>query len=219
MLGRRAKAGVLVAAFLVWRSRGMKLISYYGRYYGSEAAPGTASGAPPSSASAFEVTMPEGAMPEGTASEQTTATGEAVAGFLAGRISVGPGIPTRGTPGSRSDGAPLPRRPRRWASPRRNRGPLRTQESGHCGGAAPDSRTGCGPAWRGARPRSDATGAVRPDGRPPCGPTRPLRPSARVLARGWEPTRKVVSCHRGSGLRPRCGSLPRAPCRRRAGAA
>ena len=34
---------------------------------------------------------------------------EAAAGFLPDRISIGPGILTRGTPGSRSDGAPRPR--------------------------------------------------------------------------------------------------------------
>ena len=76
------------------------LISYCDHYYGSEAAPGTASGAPSSSASAFEVTMLGGAMPEGTmleatASEQTTETGEAMAEFLAGRGSIGLGILTR----------------------------------------------------------------------------------------------------------------------------
>lgn len=76
MLGRRAKAGVLVAALLVLAVEGVLLIRYYDRYYGSDDASGTASGAPSSSASAFEATMPEGTMPEGTAPEQTTATGD-----------------------------------------------------------------------------------------------------------------------------------------------
>ncbi len=67
MLGRRAKAGVLVAALLVLAVEGVLHI----RYYGSDDASGTASGAPSSSASAFEATMPEGMAPE-----QTTATGD-----------------------------------------------------------------------------------------------------------------------------------------------
>jgi len=76
VLGRRAKAGVLVAALLVLAVEGVLLIRYYDRNYGSDDASGTASGAPSSSASAFEATMPEGTTPEGTAPEQTTATGD-----------------------------------------------------------------------------------------------------------------------------------------------
>jgi hypothetical protein len=82
VLGRHAKAGVLVVALLVLAVGGILLLRCYDRCCGPEAAPGTASGAPASSASAFEGTMPEGAMPggtilEATASEQTTATGAA----------------------------------------------------------------------------------------------------------------------------------------------
>lgn len=51
MFGRRAKAGVLVAALLVLAVEGVLLIRYYERYYGSDA--------PSSSAPAFEGTMPE----------------------------------------------------------------------------------------------------------------------------------------------------------------
>jgi len=121
VLGRRAKAGVLVAALLVLAVEGVLLVRYYDRYYGSDAASGTASGAPSSSALAFEVTMPEGATPEGTmleatASEQTTETGEAMAEFLAGRVSIGLGILTRGIPGSDSGGAPRLGHPRHQAS-------------------------------------------------------------------------------------------------------
>ena len=63
MFGRRAKAGVLVAALLVLAVEGVLLIRYYERYYGSDA--------PSSSAPAFEDTMPEGTMPE-----ETTASGD-----------------------------------------------------------------------------------------------------------------------------------------------
>ena len=76
MLGRRAKAGMLVAALLVLAVEGVLLIRYYDRYYGSDDASGNASGTPSGSAPAFEATMPEGTMPEGTAPEQTTATGD-----------------------------------------------------------------------------------------------------------------------------------------------
>ena len=76
MLGRSAKAGVLVAALLVLAVEGVLLVRYYDRYYGSDDASGTASGTPSGSAPAFEATMPEGTMPEGMAPEQTTATGD-----------------------------------------------------------------------------------------------------------------------------------------------
>jgi hypothetical protein len=76
VFGRRAKAGVLVAALLVLAVEGVLLVRYYDRYYGSDAASGTASGTPYSGAPSFGVTMPQGTMPEGTAPEQTTAAGD-----------------------------------------------------------------------------------------------------------------------------------------------
>jgi hypothetical protein len=75
VFGRRAKAGVLVAALLVLAVEGVLLVRYYDRYYGS-AASGTASGTPYSGAPSFGVTMLQGTMPEGTAPEQTTAAGD-----------------------------------------------------------------------------------------------------------------------------------------------
>jgi hypothetical protein len=60
VLGRHAKAGVLVVALLALAVGGILLIRCYDRFYGPDTAPGTASGAPASRASAFEGTMPEG---------------------------------------------------------------------------------------------------------------------------------------------------------------
>ncbi len=74
MLGRYTKAGVLVAALLVLAGEGVLLIRYYDRYYGSEAASGTAAASSPA---AFERTMPEKAMPEGTTPRGTASTGDA----------------------------------------------------------------------------------------------------------------------------------------------
>ena len=63
MLGRRAKAGVLVAALLIVAVEGVLLIRYYDRYYGSDA-PGIASSSAPTS---------EGTMLEGSILEETAA--------------------------------------------------------------------------------------------------------------------------------------------------
>ena len=71
MLGRNAKAGVLVAALLILAVEGVLLYRYYDRYYGNDAP-----GAPSSGAPAFEATMPEGTVPEGTALDRTTTMGQ-----------------------------------------------------------------------------------------------------------------------------------------------
>ena len=65
MLGRRAKAGIIIAVLSVLAVEGVLLVGYYDRYYGSEAASATDAASSPAP---FERTMPEGTIPEGTAS-------------------------------------------------------------------------------------------------------------------------------------------------------
>ena len=66
MLGRRAKAAILLAALLALAVEGALFVGYYDRYYGSDVGfPGTTA---PGGPAAFEGTTPEGTMPEGTAS-------------------------------------------------------------------------------------------------------------------------------------------------------
>jgi hypothetical protein len=74
LLGRRAKAVLLIAALSVLAVEGVLLVGYYDRYYGSEAASGTDAASSPAP---FERTMPEGTMPEGTMPEGTASTGDA----------------------------------------------------------------------------------------------------------------------------------------------
>jgi hypothetical protein len=135
-------------------------------------------------------------MLEATASEQTTETGEA-AGFLAGRISIGP----------RDTHAGDPRFPFGWCASPEAPTPLSVlavkprfaTDPGDCGGAAPTSRPAADPLGvaRGHSPthRSDTTGAVRRDGRPSCGPTAPCnlragpRSGVRTSTKGQLPPR------------------------------
>ena len=72
MFGRRAKAGVIIAAFVVLAAEGVLLYRYYDHYYwtdGSSKA-GIASG----SASAFEETMTEGTAPKQSSPQRPAAT-------------------------------------------------------------------------------------------------------------------------------------------------
>ena len=72
MLGRRAKAGILIAAVLVVAVEGVLLVGYYDRYYGSEAASGTDAASSPAP---FERTMPEGTASTGDAPSDSDAAG------------------------------------------------------------------------------------------------------------------------------------------------
>ena len=72
MLGRRAKAVVLIAALSVLAFEGVLLVGYYDRYYGSEAASATDAASSPAP---FERTMPEGTASTGTPPSDSDADG------------------------------------------------------------------------------------------------------------------------------------------------